>query len=122
MDIIEKPHKHITNEQNNHMNKLKKFIKKISKLSHTERIHFLKNIDLLEVNYISEIILNILHGQIKIDFRSHTLLKRMKNYLRKLRSKTVSYKVKKQLLTSIKGLHLLNIIIPYLLKIFNIQI
>ena len=120
MDIIEKSHKHITNEQNNHMNKFKKFIKKISNLSHTERIHLKKNIDLVEVNYVSEIILNILQGQIKIDFRSHTLLKRMKNYLRKLRSKSVSYKVKKQLLTTIKGLHLINIIIPYLLKLFNI--
>ena len=85
-------------------------------------MQFFYNIDSDEVNYVSGIILNILQRRIKTDFKLHTILKRMKNYLLKLKSKSVSYKVEKQLLTSLKGLNLINIIMPYLLILFNMNL
>ena len=62
-----------------HVSKLKKFIKKLLKLSHKDRYEYIKSISNREIKFIEEIIHNILRGTIPLTYNTYNKLKRVKN-------------------------------------------
>ena len=102
-----------------HIKKLKKFIEKIIKLNHIERISYFQTIEPKEINLISEIILNFLNLNIKLDSRSYNLLKRVRDKLYLLTKKKTSVKIKRLILKSIKGLGIIKILFPLALKVIS---
>ena len=99
-----------------HVKNLLGLLTKLSKLNHSERIVYIKSITKKEIKLISEVIYNLLHFNIKTDFKSLSILKRVKKYLYKLSSKRVSHLIKKKILQTLKGLNILNIVIPLALN------
>lgn len=99
--------------------KIKKIVSFLESLKHSklkDRHIFISKLENREIDYISEICLNLLHLNIKPPHSKISLLNRLKTVIQALISKTKSYKIKKKLLSSIKGLQLLNIILPIALK------
>ncbi len=101
----------------NHINNLVLFLEKFNKLSQSERVDYIKNNSSEKtINYFSELASNFLKGNIKPNTTSFKHLKRIKNYIYKLASKKTARKYKHKLLSSIKGLQILNILIPLALQ------
>lgn len=100
-----------------HVEKIVQFAKKLLKLSQTERLLYLENIKNNEIDLISEIVLNFLRCNIKSDSESKSILERVKKYLYILASKRKSISIKKKILKSLKGLNILNILLPLALKV-----
>ena len=61
--------------------KLKLFIIKFDRLSHSCQLVYLKNIKSDEIDLISEIIFNFLINNIKTDIKSYSFLKRLRKTL-----------------------------------------
>ena len=99
-----------------HIKKLISFLRKLSQLKHSERLEYMKTITKPEVKLISELVYNFLHSNIKTTRKSLLLLKRLRKYLHQLSKKRISYLIKKKLLQTLKGLNILNIIIPLALN------
>ena len=99
-----------------HVRQLVNLLNKLKTLKPSERLNYFKNISKSEIKLISEIIHNFLKFNIKSDLKSLSISKRMNKLLYKLSSKRVSYLVKKQLLQTLKGLNILNLIIPLALN------
>ncbi len=96
-----------------HIDELTSFLKTFSKLSQSERVNYIKNkFSEKEINFFSEIASNFLRGNIKTDSISFKHLKRIKQYIYKLASNKTAKKYKHQLLSSLKGLQILNLLIP----------
>ena len=102
-----------------HAIKISRFVRKLLKLSHTERQEYFKSITSEEVDLISEIALNFINCNIKYDNKSYNLLKRVKKFIYHLASKRTSIHVKKTILQSLKGLSILNNLLPLVAKIFS---
>ena len=94
-------------------------IKKILNLKHSERINYIDSIVNKEIDILTEIILNFLNGNIKVDTKSFNLLKRLRTELNIIARKKTPYKIKKQNFKSLKGLNILNILLPFTLKVFE---
>ena len=105
----------------NHTNvcEVRDFIIKLNKLNQRERVKYLKEISVRELAIIGEVILNIIHKNIPIEYNKFSLLKRVKKYLYLLTSKKNSNKIKRGVLSSIKGLHILSIIFPVVLDFLS---
>lgn len=88
------------------------FIENFQKLDNKDKSSYLKQISSEEIKYIEEVCYNFLHSNIKIENRKIVLLKRLKRFIYKFLSKTSSKQVKRKILSSIRGLFILNIIFP----------
>ena len=99
-----------------HVKKLISFIEKILQLSQTERAIYFKSIKSAEIDLVTEIILNFIECNVKHDNSSLQILKRVKNYMYMLASKKTSIALKKKILQSLKGLNILNIVLPLVLN------
>ena len=91
-------------------------LKKINRLSHSDRKSYFINTSKKEINLITEIVHNFLKDRFRISSDKFKLLRRIKNQARELASKRSSIKLKKKILRSIQGLQLLNILIPLVLE------
>ena len=99
---------------------LRLFIIKLNKLTNTQRLLYLKTITPDEIDLISEIALNFLNLNIKTDTRSYILLKRLKTVIKCLASKLQSYNSKRKILKSLRGVQMLNILLPLVSITLNI--
>ena len=90
---------------------------KLKNLSHSERKVYFVSIPKQELILISEIVLNFLNDRFHVPAFKFKLLKRIKNSIRKLADKKVSLKNKRIILSSIKGLQIINILLPIVLEI-----
>ena len=104
---------------NVHLEKIENLAKKILKFKQSDRYLYFKTISNQDIKLISEIILNFLKNNLEVDFESFNLLKRVKKELYTLSSKKISYKNKRALLFSIKGLHIINLVLPLFLDTVN---
>lgn len=98
--------------------KISNFIKTILKLKHSERIIYFKTITKTEIDILSEIVLNFIKTNIKVDSKAYNLLKRLQVEIGKLAKSKVSYKIKREIIRSIKGLNIINILLPFAIKYF----
>ena len=105
--------------EDSHILKLVSFIKKILCMSNTDRINYFHSIPETEIKLILEIITNFLNENIEVDYKSYSLLKRIKIFLYKLVDKKSSIKIKRRLLKSIKGLQLVAVLFPLALNTFS---
>lgn len=87
---------------------------KLLEKTNKQRHDYLKLIKLKEIKQLTEICMNILNGNIKITNKIKIILKRVCVIFYKLASRTTSFKEKKKLWSGLKGLHILNIILPIL--------
>ena len=87
-------------------------VKKLLRKNNKQRVDYLKLINPKEINLLSEITLNIVKGNVSIANRTKTLLTRVKKTLYKLASKSVETAIKKKLWLSLKGLHILSVLLP----------
>lgn len=99
-----------------HFNKLINFLKQITKLSNSERLRYIDKFTNEELNYISEIVLNFLNNKLKTGFIEFNTLKNTRKELHSLVSKSKSYRLKRKLLKTLKGLNILNILLPLALN------
>ena len=99
-----------------HLKTVSSFIEKILKLKQPDRILYIDSISKKEIDIISEIIVNFLNSNIKLDTKSYNLLKRVKTEIYKLGGKKKSYKLKKEVLNTLKGLHIINLLFPLALN------
>ena len=96
--------------------KLKKFVNFFIKKNQVQRQQFLnKKITPSQIDLAVEIVINFLKGRLSPDYRTLQFLNRCKAFMRELVSKSTSHKVKKKLLQTVKGLHVLNLVIPLLI-------
>lgn len=102
-----------------HAVEILRFVRKLMKLSHTERLEYFKTISDKEVDLISEIALNFINCNIKYDTKSYNLLKRVKKFIYHLASKRTGKQIKRNILTSLKGLSILNNLLPLVIKLFT---
>lgn len=108
------------NVDSSHGLKILHFVKKLLKLTHTERADYLKTITDEEVKLISEIALNFINCNINYDTKSFDLLKRVKKFVYLLASKKTTITIKKTILKSLKGLSILNNLLPLVIKTFTL--
>ena len=94
-----------------HIRKIFVFAKKLLNYSHIEKVEYFKAIKREELDLISEIVLNFIKCIIKHDSNSLKLLHRVKTYMYTIASKKAGVSVKKNILQSLKGLNILNIIL-----------
>lgn len=87
-------------------------VEKLLKKNNLERLQYLKLLNPKELNLLSEITLNIIRGTVKISKKTKTILGRVRKTLYKLASKSVKSEIKKKLWINLKGLHILNILLP----------
>ena len=110
-------------QKKSHFNRLKIFIKKIHGLTHSDRLEYIKKISKIEINFINEIVCNFLKKKIKIKqkhFKLYTRLKRLRSDLWKLADKNNSISLKKKILSSIRGLAILNFLLPIVKEAFDL--
>ena len=103
---------------NSHFIQLEDFVKKILQLKPSERRLYFQNINNYELDLISEIISNFLEKRIPVDYKSFTLLQKIKTFLRDFIKLKKSQKIKRRMLQSLKGLHLISILFPIALNFF----
>lgn len=80
----------------------------------------LRNINNHQIDLISEICLNFLNSNIKTSYSKLNLLAKFRNYLHKLSSKSISHKLKRNILSSLQGLYILKLLLPVSLQALNI--
>ena len=104
----------ITNGKHlDHFKLMKSFISKILSFKKTtDRLSYLKKITRREIDYVSEIVLNFLKNKIHFAYREFSKLKKIKNFMREFVKNKKAYKIKKSLILSVKGLYLLNVLLP----------
>ena len=102
-----------------HFSDLYNFVEFIFNLKQSERLDYFKHISQAKLKLITEISLNVLKGRLKLHFRQFKLLTTIKKTVRLLASKSVGFKKKKSVLSSIQGLQYFNIILPYILNTFK---
>ena len=96
---------------------LRKFANFFIKKNQIERRIFLKKkITNSQIKLVVEIVLNFLKGRFCPNYRQLELLKRCKTFMHKLTLKSTSNKVKKTLINSLKGLHVINLLLPLLIS------
>ena len=71
------------------------------------------------LNPSNNLTLHFLHKNIPSDYKSYSTLERIKDFLRKFVKNKKAYKLKKKLLVSLKGLHLIAVLFPLALKVFT---
>lgn len=96
--------------------KILKLVTTLSTLTNSERIAYLSRSKKEEIRIISEIVHNFLKCNIKCDTQSLRRMRRVKKYLYQLASKKISFSSKRQILQSLKGLNILNILLPLVLN------
>ena len=89
-------------------------VNKLFGKSNEERVTYLRSIKLKEINLLSEICLNVVKGNLQLPKRAKTVLARVKKTLYKLASRVIHSDAKKKLWKTLKGLHILNILLPIL--------
>lgn len=89
-----------------------KLVGELIKKSNKERVNYLKTLNKNDLNLLSEISMNVIRGNVPITKKTKTILTRVKQTLRKLASKSVKSEVKKKIWFGIKGLYILNILLP----------
>ena len=94
-------------------------LEKINSIKNSERIDLIKSFKKNQVNLISEIVFNFLKGTYFIPSPAFQLLNRIKSTVRLLGSKKTSLSKKQSVLSSIKGLQVINILTPYILKVLK---
>lgn len=95
------------------------FIQYIQSLKSSDQQTVLKKINNTQIDYISEICLNFLSSNINTGYTKISLLAKFRNYIHKLSSRSVSYKTKRIIITSLKGLYILKILLPLTLQVLN---
>ena len=99
-----------------HMKKIIALAKKIQSFSSTEKVEYFKLVKSDEIDLITEIVLNFIKCNIKYDSNSFKLLERVKSYMYLIASKKVSKSIKKKILQSLKGVNILNILLPLVIN------
>ena len=102
-----------------HAIKIISLVRKILRKTQTERLKFFLKINENDLNLIVEIIINFLHGNIPYDITSLKLLKRVKKWIYILSSMKTSRSMKRNILSSLKGLQICKIIFPLLMKVLS---
>lgn len=87
-------------------------VNKLMGKTNKDRLAYLKTINQKELKLLSEICLNIIKGNLQIPKRAKIILERVKKTLYKLGSRVIKFDVKRKLWTGIKGLHILNVLLP----------
>ena len=105
--------------ESDHFQNLHSFIKKILALKSSERLNYFKTITNTEIDFICEIITNFLHKKIPSDYRSYSLLEKIKDFLRKFIKTKKGYKLKKKLILTLKGLHMIAVLFPLALNFLS---
>lgn len=95
-----------------HLTNLKEFVEKLNNLEPSKQIHYIKKLTDQEIDYLSEIVLNFLSSKIKVNIANYQSLKKSKNILYHLASPKKSSKFKKKIFSTLKGLNILNILLP----------
>jgi hypothetical protein len=95
------------------------FIKEIENIPLEKRSSYLTKLSNKEIDYITEICFNFLFDRIKIDAGQLQILKRVSEEIRLLAKKNIKYKIKKNILKSIRGINILNILLPLALNVLT---
>jgi len=97
------------------------FLTEYKNISFTERKEFLSNLSDKQVDIISEILNNFLKNNIKTKSNTVSILKKLKHDIRKISSSTCSRTIKRKIFKSVKGIHILNLLLPFAIqKIINL--
>ena len=91
------------------------FLKKLNKIPPSKRKEYILQLSNNKVKYICEIVLNFLQSKVKVGFITLEKLRKFRSLLHDIVSKRKSIKVKKKLLTTLKGIFALKILLPYVL-------
>ena len=100
--------------------KIRYFLEKIKKLDNNARLDFFKSIPEEEIDIICEIIINIINENLKIDVKTFMALRSFKDFLYKIIPRNKSYFAKRKLLATVKGLHMVSVLLPVLAKCFSL--
>ena len=100
-------------------NTILNLLEKLNSIKNSERIDLIKSFKKKQVNLITEIVFNFLKGTYFIPTPAFQLLNKIKSTVRVLGSKKTSLSKKQSVLSSIKGLQVINILTPYILKILK---
>ena len=98
---------------------MKNLIRRLVELDQTKKIKYLKNISSREIEIIEEILVNVIKGNIPLNIKVFKLLKRVKKHMYYLISSKVSHGTKKLILSSLKGLQILNLVLPTLQRFLS---
>ena len=90
---------------------VKKLVCKLKKRTSVEKLNFLKKIKKTDLGLIIELVFNYIKGNIITEFDLHNKLKKNKEFLYNLISKTKTFLTKKKLLASERGVFVINILI-----------
>jgi hypothetical protein len=100
---------------------ISKFLHLFKSLNITDRKKLLSNLSDREVDFISEVIKNFLKRNIRARPSIVLKLKKFKREIRNLSSREYSRNIKRKILNSIKGISILNLLLPFAIqKIVNI--
>ena len=91
-------------------------LNKISRLNHPERAQFFKNLTDTELNQITEVLFNFLQGTFSIPLAALKALRFLKKDIRLLADIKAPRKKARQLLSSTRGLLIINAILLHALK------
>lgn len=94
---------------------IQNFLTLILNLTPTQRVKYIKSLSDRETDYISEICLNFLKSNILVEKEAIRPLNSLQSEIRALASKKKSREYKKKLLLTLKGLRVLQYLIPIVL-------
>jgi len=95
-----------------HYHSIGEFVRGLLSLNTAALVKYLKSLKNKEIDYTSEIVLNFLNGRIGTNCNTLKALLRMRNDLHILASKSTSYKNKKLVLNSLRGLNIIKVLLP----------
>jgi len=102
-----------------HFISLFSFVNSLNNLKTHELKNRLKTLNRNEIYYISEIIHNFLKGVITVDSVTFQALRLMRSDLHYLVKKSISLKNKHRLITSLRGVNILKLILPFASKLLS---
>ena len=101
--------------------KIRSFLEKIKKMDNNAKLDFFKSIPEEEIDIICEILINIINENLKLDVKTFMALRSFKDYLYNIIPRNKSYFAKRKLLATVKGLHMVSVLLPLLTKCFSLS-
>lgn len=89
------------------------FLKRLNKLSPTQRRSFIDKLSNREVDYLSEVCKNFLNGNIQVGFEKIRQLIPVCTEIRALASKSIKKQVKIRIFKTIRGAKFLKFLLPH---------
>ena len=101
------------------LSEVRQLVTRLKALNQLERVEYFKSISNNDLEIITELLINVIKGNVPIPAKVFKILKRVRKYIYVLISNKISNQRKKRILYSLKGLKIISLIVPIVLNLLT---